>query len=87
MSNNIVRLTPEKRRAIIVTSAVDLSKTRGICGWTREELAANCTVQTSLELTKHYFPKLFGLRQAILKHPLCTDDMRAQARAVGIPGA
>jgi len=80
----IVRLTPEQRERVIIDAAVTASETHGLCGWTRRVLAEACSVNTSPQLTKHYFPNLEDLRKRVLLHPNCTDDMRAQARAMGI---
>lgn len=80
----IVRLTREQRKRVIIDAAVDASKAHGLCGWTRRILAASCSVHTSPQLTKHYFPNLADLRRRVLNHSGCTDDMRAQARAMGL---
>lgn len=82
-----IRLTPERRRAVIVTAAMSLSKSSGICGWTRAQLADACDPPTSKETTKHYFKSLEDLRKTVVEHPECTDDIRAQARAVGLVDA
>ncbi len=78
------RLPPDERKGLIVESAVELSKARGLCNWTRQDVANGCTVTTSPETVKHYFPAQDDLRKAVLLHPNCTKRLKLQAEATGI---
>jgi len=82
-----MRLTPERRRAVIVTAALKLSKAQGICGWTRQDLADACDTPTSKETTKYHFKSLDNLRKLIAEHPNATSDIRVQAQAFGLVAA
>ena len=65
----MARLTPEIRRRVIVDSAVRLSvKHQNIHTWTREDVARNCSIETSVETVKHYFPRVDDLRKAAGQH-------------------
>lgn len=58
------RLSRENRRKVIVKAAVDLSvEQQNIHNWTREDVASKCSVETSAETVKHYFPAIDDLRK------------------------
>lgn len=78
------RLPPDERKGIIVDSAVKLSEARGLCNWTRQDVAKGCEINTSPETVKHYFPAQDDLRRAVLAHPQCTERLKLQAEANGI---
>lgn len=62
------RLSPENRRRVIVNAAVELSvKNQNIHNWTREDVAGACSVETSAETVKHYFPAIDDLRKEAAK--------------------
>ena len=64
------RLDPSIRRKVIVDAAVKLSvKSESVHTWTREDVAKACTVETSVETVKHYFPAVDDLRKEAGRHP------------------
>ncbi len=65
----MARLTPEIRRKVIVDSAVKLSvKHNNVHTWTRQEVADGCSIETSVETVKHYFPRVDDLRKEAGRH-------------------
>jgi DNA-binding transcriptional regulator YbjK len=61
-----MRLTPEQRRAVIVTSAVRVAKDVGLVNVTHSAVAKRCVTETSVHTVQHYFPIRASLWQAVV---------------------
>lgn len=83
-SNNKIRLPPERRRHMIWTAAVQLSKTVGLLGWTRKDVAAACAVTTSDETVKHYFKSQDEFRKLIAQSDEADEQIKSDAKSVGL---
>lgn len=66
----MARLTPEIRRKVIIDAAAKLSiAQQNVHNWTRQDVADNCVIETSVETVKHYFPAIDDLRREVTKRP------------------
>jgi DNA-binding transcriptional regulator YbjK len=62
-----MRLSPERRRQIIIEAACRVAKRVGRNAVTLRETAAECSPKTSLALVKHYFSNQNVLHDEIHK--------------------
>lgn len=82
--NEVIRLTPDQRKVMIVNAALEVSKEKGLFNWTRKDVAAACAFKTSDETVKRYFKYQDSLRKAVAEHPDATDEIKKAARAVSL---
>lgn len=76
----MARLSPELRRKVIFNAALKVTKRQqSVHGWTRQDVAEACTIETSAETVKHYFPNHEELRIKVGDHPearSCLNEYR-----------
>lgn len=58
------RLDPEVRRKIVLNAAVKLARENRVEGFTQQDVADACEVETTRETVKRYFPTIADLRKA-----------------------
>lgn len=80
---NASKLTPQERRSLIVTAAVDLANEHGLSEVTFEKVAANCRLPTTKRTVTHYF-KIRELRLAVVADERANERVREDGRAIGI---
>lgn len=59
------RLSPDDRRTVIITAARRLADQVGAAALTHGDVAARCTIQTSVKTVKHYFPTRADLARSV----------------------
>ena len=79
-----VRLEEGQRRAIILTAAVALSATCKLVDINYEDVAAKCSVKTSVGTVRGYFRTKAHLWRAIAKHDGASEYTMQQAREMDI---
>lgn len=77
----MARLSPENRRAVIVTAAVKIARERGLARVTHGDVATRCVLDTSKRLVRHYFPTQVDLWNAVVE---ADAGFAEQARGLGL---
>lgn len=75
------KLTPDQRRNIILQAAVRIGRADGITGITHGNVAKRCSVPTSKETVKYYFPVKADLWDAAIEAD-DTGTLREQEREI-----
>ena len=76
-----MRLTPDQRRAVIITAALRIARDGHLSDVTHGTVAKRCTVHTSTATVKRYF----GDRAALWRAVIDADERLAlQGRELGL---
>lgn len=79
-----VRLTPDQRRALILSTGIDIANRNGLIAATHQRIARECTVDTSLTTVRSYFPNRADLLSAIISDSRTHADIKNQGKAMGL---
>ena len=70
------RLSTGERKELILAAATKLVKEHGVHSLKHEEVAARCTIETSVATVRRYFGSWDDLANAVAGHPACPIEFK-----------
>lgn len=76
-----MRLSPETRRAVIITAALVIARAHGLHRVNHGDVARLCKIETSKKLVRHYFATQVDLWKAVM---VAEPTMAEQGKGLGL---
>ncbi len=80
----MARLQPKDRRAMILSTAIELGNLLGMSAINFQAVASRCTIKTTGRTVRHYFPKVRDLWTEAANDKRAGKMLKDEAVAMGL---